>query len=101
MRCKSRRHFHGKLQPGFNAAKSELPAQHKLREKIITEYVPKTLLDLVGAETILKRVPAPYLDAIVASKVATNYIYRHGMDSNEIDFYNFLKGYLSTSSKIL
>lgn len=75
--------------------KSELPAQRWLREKIITEYVPKPLLDLVGAETILKRVPAPYLDAIVASKVATNYIYRHGMDSNEIDFFNYLIKYIS------
>ena len=46
-------------------------------------------------ETILNRVPAPYLDAIVASKVATNYIYRHGMDANEIDFFNYLKKYIS------
>ena len=73
---------------------SDLPAQHNLREKIIAEYVPKPLLDLVGAQTILKRVPAPYLDAIVASKVATNYIYHHGMDSNEIDFFNYMKKYI-------
>ncbi len=72
---------------------SELPTQHSLREKIITEYVPKPLLDLIGAETIIDRVPAPYLDAIVASKVATNYIYRHGLDSNEIDFFNYLRKY--------
>ena len=74
--------------------KSELPAQEKLREKIITEYVPRPLLDLVGVENILNRVPAPYLDAIVASKVATNYIYRHGLDSNEIDFFNYLSEYI-------
>jgi glutamate dehydrogenase len=73
---------------------SQLPAQRGLREKIITEFVPKPLLELVGAQTILKRVPAPYLNAIVASKVATNYIYSYGMDSNEIDFYHYLKTYI-------
>jgi glutamate dehydrogenase len=74
---------------------SDLPANTKLRENIITEYSPKPLLELIGLENILKRVPKNYLNAIVASKVATNFVYKYGMESNEIDFYNYLRQFVS------
>ena len=74
---------------------SDLPANIQLREKIIAAYTPKALLELVGLENILKRVPENYLNAIVASKVATNFVYTHGMESNEIDFYNYLRNFVS------
>jgi glutamate dehydrogenase len=75
--------------------KSDLPENPKLRENIITEYTPKPLLELIGLESILKRVPENYLNAIVASKVATNFVYTYGMESNEIDFYNYLRNFVS------
>jgi glutamate dehydrogenase len=74
---------------------SDLPANTQLREKIITDYTPQPLLDLVGLENILDRVPETYLNAIVASKVATNFVYRYGMESNEIDFYKYLRNFES------
>jgi glutamate dehydrogenase len=74
---------------------SDLPKNTKLRENIITEYTPKPLLKLIGLENILKRVPENYLNAIVASKVATNFVYKYGMESNEIDFYNYLRNFTS------
>jgi glutamate dehydrogenase len=73
---------------------SDLPANTKLRENIITEYTPKTLLELIGLESILERVPENYLNAIVASKVATNFVYKYGMESNEIDFFNYLRKFV-------
>jgi len=75
--------------------KSDLPANSKLRENIITEYTPKPLLELIGLESILERVPENYLNAIVASKVATNFVYAYGMESNEIDFYNYLRKFVT------
>jgi glutamate dehydrogenase len=74
---------------------SDLPANTKPREKIITEYTPKPLLELIGLENILKRVPENYLNAIVASKVARNFVYTYGMESNEIDFYNYLRNFVT------
>jgi glutamate dehydrogenase len=74
---------------------SDLPANTKLRENIITEYTPRPLLELIGLENILKRVPENYLNAIVASKVATNFVYKYGMESNEIDFFNYLRNFVS------
>ncbi|MBL0715821.1 MAG: hypothetical protein JJV98_19215, partial [Desulfosarcina sp.] len=72
---------------------SDLPANSKLREKVVKEYTPEPLLDLVGLENILQRVPDNYLNAIVATKLATSFVYTYGLDSNEIDFYNYLQNY--------
>ncbi len=74
---------------------SDLPANTGLRENIITAYTPKPLLNLIGLDNILKRVPENYLNAIVATKVATNFVYKFGMESNEIDFYNYLRKFIS------
>jgi len=74
---------------------SDLPANTRLRENIITEYTPKPLLELIGLDNILKRVPENYLNAIVSAKLATSFVYTHGLDSNEIDFYNYLRNFVS------
>jgi glutamate dehydrogenase len=74
---------------------SDLPSDIGLKEKVVQEYTPKPLLDLVGLEKILKRVPDNYLNAIVATKLATSFVYAHGLDGNEIDFFNYLKNYTS------
>ncbi len=74
---------------------SDLLANTKLKEKVVKEYMPKPLLDLVGIENILKRVPENYLNAIVSTKLATSFVYTHGLDSNEIDFYNYLRNFVS------
>ncbi|HUT64801.1 MAG TPA: NAD-glutamate dehydrogenase domain-containing protein [Spirochaetota bacterium] len=72
-------------------AGSDLPGDRKIREKIVAEYSPKPLLDLVGIDGILKRVPDKYLDAIVATKIATGFVYKFGLDTTEVDFYNYVR----------
>jgi glutamate dehydrogenase len=74
---------------------SDLPTDNRLREQIIAAYSPKSLLNLVGLENILNRVPENYLNATVASKVATSFVYNYGLDGNEIDFYNYLRDFVS------
>jgi glutamate dehydrogenase len=69
---------------------SELPRMPAIREKVMAEYTPKTLLDLVGLQKVLERVPPNYLEAAVATKVATGFVYRHGLDSSEVDFFNYI-----------
>jgi len=64
-------------------------------EKIITEYTPRVLLKLVGLQNILKRVPANYCASIVSTKIATNFVYTHGLDANEVDFFNYVKSLAS------
>ena len=74
---------------------SDLLANTKLKQKIVKEYTPKSLLDLVGIENILKRVPENYLNAIVSTKLATSFVYAYGLDSNEIDFHIYLRNFVS------
>jgi len=74
---------------------SDLHKDPVVREKIITEYSPQSLLRLVGLKNILKRVPENYIAAIISTKIATSFVYTHGLDANEIDFFNYVKS-LST-----
>jgi hypothetical protein len=38
----------------------------------------------------MERVPDMYLRAIFAAYIASNYIYRYGLASNELNFYHFM-----------
>jgi glutamate dehydrogenase len=73
-----------------NVYPSELHKNKNVRDRIISEYTPRSLLKLVGLENIKKRVPEIYLSAIVATKIATNFIYSCGLGANEVDFFNYL-----------
>jgi glutamate dehydrogenase len=71
-------------------AASELVRDAKLRRKVLSQCTPAALLELVGIENILKRVPENYLDALVATTIATRFIYSRGLSANEVDFYSFI-----------
>jgi glutamate dehydrogenase len=73
---------------------SDLPTNIKLKEKVVQEYAPQALLDLVGLDNIMSRVPNNYIQAIIATKLATGFVYTYGLDSNEIDFYGYLQSFL-------
>lgn len=69
---------------------SELVTNKRLKERIIEEYTPECLVELTGLKNILKRVPDNYLNAIVATRLATGFIYKHGLQANEVDFYHYI-----------
>ncbi len=69
---------------------SSLPSQKVIRNTILEKMCPKVLLEKVPLKTILERVPSSYLDAMVACRIATDFIYQHGVDIKEVEFYNYL-----------
>ena len=71
-------------------AASELVRDARLRRKVLSEATPAALLELVGIEHILERVPERYLDALVATTLATRFIYDRSLKANEVDFYGFI-----------
>jgi len=71
-------------------ATSGLVKDFKLRRKVLSQCTPAALLELVGIENIMSRVPENYLDALVATTVATRFIYGRGLAANEVDFYGFI-----------
>jgi len=72
-------------------AASDLFGDKALVRKVIASGVPAVLVEKVGLDKILKRVPETYLRALFASRIAGAYVYAHGLDSTEVSFYDFLK----------
>jgi glutamate dehydrogenase len=69
---------------------SDYIADPQIRRTVVAEYTPAALLDLVGLEAILERVPAAYLDAIVASRIGSRFVYEEGLRATEVDFARYM-----------
>jgi len=63
------------------------------------EALPKPLLEKLGLEIILKRFPDNYLAAIFSCYLASNYVYKFGLDASEFDFFEFMQKYVKESVK--
>jgi glutamate dehydrogenase len=72
-------------------SKSDLFEDKALFRKVIKCCIPGVLIEEIGFPKLLKRVPQPYLRAVLASQLASRYVYRYGLEANEINFYDFLK----------
>ena len=72
-------------------AGSQLFADKALVKKVVAKGAPPVLVEKVGVEKILKRLPEAYQKAFFASRLAGAYVYRYGLDANEINFFEFLK----------
>jgi glutamate dehydrogenase len=79
-------------------ASSDLPDNEKLCRKVVGEYVPDSLLDLIGIDAVLERVPRNYIRSIVASWIATRFVYTCGLDADEVAFYNYIDTFLPARS---
>jgi glutamate dehydrogenase len=69
---------------------SSLVKDPTLRARVVSDYTPPSLLALVGLKKILERVPQNYLNAIIATRMATRFVYGHDLDTNEVDFLSFV-----------
>ncbi len=69
---------------------THLPQNATLRRNLIERMVPATLLQKIGLETLLQRVPESYLNAMIATYVATTFVYENGLDTEQIEFYEHL-----------
>lgn len=76
---------------------SDLFEDKALLRKIIETGVPKTLVQKVGVNRLLTKVPENYLKALFASRLAGRYVYQFGLDANEVDFYQFIEGFKQSS----
>jgi len=71
-------------------AATDLWKKRALFEQVIQATCPAALLELVPVRELRKRVPQAYLRALFASRLASRYVYHHGLDANEMDFYGFV-----------
>lgn len=69
-----------------------------LRKKVMSEALPKTLTDLIGVDTAMKRIPENYQVAIFGSYLASRFVYKYGISSSEFAFFEFMQDYLTKAA---
>ncbi|KAI8080913.1 Glutamate/Leucine/Phenylalanine/Valine dehydrogenase-domain-containing protein [Thamnidium elegans] len=62
-----------------------------LRETVLKRAFPKLLLDKLGLETLLKRVPENYVKAIFGASVASQFVYKYGPRPDNFAFFEFMR----------
>jgi glutamate dehydrogenase len=62
-----------------------------VRRSAFRQHVPPTLLEQVGMDTILSRVPGSYQRAIFARSVASGFIYRYGVEAGFEDYRRYVE----------
>ncbi|PPR04087.1 hypothetical protein CVT24_010660 [Panaeolus cyanescens] len=65
----------------------DIPSRHGVMRRAI----PKTLVDQVGLETLLQRLPETYQRALFSSWVASHFIYKYGVNGSSVDFFHFAR----------
>jgi len=70
---------------------SDLFADVPSRRGVLNRAIPKTLVDQVGLDTLLERLPEPYQLALFSSWVASHFVYKYGVNSSAVDFFHFAR----------
>ena len=70
--------------------KSAVWEDKKVRDAVLIRALPSVLLDFLGLETILERVPDNYLRALFASYLASTFVYKHGIGATHMEFFQFM-----------
>lgn len=70
--------------------RSDLVNDRSLFKKVTECCIPGALVEEIGFAKIIRRVPMAYFKALFASELASRYVYRYGLDANEVNFYEFV-----------
>ncbi|MCK5740030.1 NAD-glutamate dehydrogenase [bacterium] len=70
---------------------SELVKNKDLMTHVVNAHCPSVLVEKLGIETILERVPQNYQQAILSAWIGSHFIYQYGLNTNEVQFHNFLQ----------
>ncbi|KAG6240540.1 glutamate dehydrogenase (NADP(+)) gdh1 [Claviceps purpurea] len=70
--------------------RSDLWANDSIRHAVLQDALPKLLLQKIGLETIISRVPESYLRAIFGSYLASRFVYEFGSEPSQFAFFDFM-----------
>ncbi|KAK4516891.1 Chitin synthase [Mucor velutinosus] len=62
-----------------------------LREAVLKRAFPRLLLEKLGLETLLKRVPENYVKAIFGATLASQFVYKYGPHPDNFAFFDFMR----------
>ncbi|KAJ3083608.1 NAD-dependent glutamate dehydrogenase [Quaeritorhiza haematococci] len=66
-----------------------------LRKVVLSEAFPKLLLDKLGLEVLLKRIPESYVKAIFGGFLASRFVYKYGIEPSQFAFFEFMAPYFA------
>lgn len=67
---------------------SDLWENEKVRRSVLEDALPNLLIEKIGLDTIIERVPDSYLRAIFGSYLASRFVYECGSSPNQFAFYD-------------
>lgn len=67
---------------------SELWENEKIRRSVLADALPRLLIEKIGLDTIIERVPDSYLRAIFGSYLASRFVYEYGSAPSQFAFYD-------------
>ena len=65
-----------------------------LRHTVLSHAIPHVLIELLGLDSILHRVPDSYIQAIFGAYLASRFVYKVGLDTNQMSFFEFMAPYI-------
>ena len=71
----------------------------QLRHTVLSHAIPRKLVELLGLDAILQRVPDTYIQAIFGAYLASRYVYKMGLDANEMAFFEFMHPFISETQQ--
>ncbi|MCJ1237717.1 NAD-dependent glutamate dehydrogenase [Varicellaria rhodocarpa] len=69
---------------------TELWRNIELRRSVLQDALPRLLLEKIGMDLIIERVPDNYLRAIFGSYLASRFVYEHGSTPSQFAFFDFM-----------
>lgn len=67
---------------------SDLWKNERIRKAVLRDALPQLLLDKIGLDTVIERVPDSYLCAIFGSYLASRFVYEFGSQPSQFAFYD-------------
>jgi glutamate dehydrogenase len=64
-----------------------------LRRIVLQEALPKLLLETLGCDKILSRLPEPYARAYFGAYLASRFIYKYGVSPSQFAFFEYMAPY--------
>ncbi|KAF2478070.1 NAD-specific glutamate dehydrogenase [Lindgomyces ingoldianus] len=69
---------------------TELWDNTEFRKSVLSEALPNLLLQQIGLDKIMERVPDNYLRAIFGSYLASRFVYGYGISASQFAFFDFM-----------
>ncbi|KAI0279618.1 NADH-dependent glutamate dehydrogenase [Russula aff. rugulosa BPL654] len=61
------------------------------RTNVLKRAIPQSLVDKIGLDTLMERLPKPHQRALFSSWVGSHFIYKYGVQASSVDFFHFAR----------